>query len=225
MTDPRLAAARRQASGGAIDGRLDHLVVVVPDLESATARMETRLGVAFTPGGSHEGLGTRNTLLSLGPRAYLELLGPDPAQPPPGAGLWLGAGGRRRASLAAWCVRSNDLTALASGPAGHLVGPVRSMSRATPAGDRLAWTLTLPLTPPPHGGLAPFFIDWTGARHPCDALADHGVRLTALRGRHPAPDKVRADLAALGVRLDVEEGQAIGLAAELACPNGKVVID
>ena len=194
--------------------------------------MEDRLGVPFTPGGSHEGLGTRNALLRIGPRAYLELLGPDPAQPAPTEGLWLGAQHRSGPSLAAWCVRSADLNALAASHGGSrnpatapLVGPVRSMSRATPDGGRIAWMLTLPVLPPPHGGIIPFFIDWTGGRHPCDALPDHGVRLTSLRGRHPDPAQARADLDALSVRLEIDEASSgpPGLAARLATPSGSVV--
>ena len=205
-----------------IDPAADHLVYVVPDLGPSVRAVEDRLGVSFTPGGSHPGLGTRNVLLRIGPRIYLELLGPDPEQPRPPSGLWLAAGGEIHPSLATWCARSDDLNGLATGPAGHLVGPVRSMSRARPSGDRIAWTLTMPQTPPPHGGIVPFFIDWGETAHPCDDLPDHGVALSALRGRHPDPAAVRADLDALGVELAVEAGPP-SLRAELRTPAGTIV--
>lgn len=205
-----------------IDPAADHLVYVVPDLGPAVRAVEDRLGVPFTPGGSHPGLGTRNVLLRLGPRIYLELLGPDPGQPRPPSGLWLAAGGGVRPSLANWCVRSDDHHGLAAGPAGHLVGPVRSMSRARPSGDRIDWTLTMPHTPPPHGGIVPFFIDWGETAHPCEDLPDHGVSLSALRGRHPDPAAVRADLGGLGVELAVEAGPP-SLHAELRTPAGTIV--
>lgn len=205
-----------------IDPAADHLVYVVPDLGPAVRAVEDRLGVPFTPGGSHPGLGTRNVLLRIGLRIYLELLGPDPGQPRPPSGLWLAAGGGVRTTLATWCVRSDDLNGLAAGPAGHLVGPVRSMSRARPSGDRIAWTLTMPQTPPPHGGIVPFFIDWGETAHPCEDLPDHGVSLLALRGRHPDPAAVRADLGGLGVELAVEAGPP-SLHAELRTPAGTIV--
>ena len=206
-----------------IDTAADHLVYVVPDLGPSVRSVEDRLGVPFTPGGSHPGLGTRNVLLRIGRRVYLELLGPDPAQPRPTSGLWLAAAGGNRPSLAAWCVRSDDLNGLAAGPAGHLVGPVRAMSRARPGGDRIDWTLTMPLTPPPRGGILPFFIDWGATPHPCDDLPDHGVTLSAILGRHPDPSAARADLDALGVQLAVEAGPA-SLRAELRTPDGAIVV-
>lgn len=206
-----------------IDPATDHLVYVVPDLGLAVCEMEARFGVPFTPGGSHPGLGTRNALLRIGPSIYLELLGPDPAQPRPSSGLWFGAEGAARDSLATWCARSGNLAGLAEGPGENLVGPVRAMSRTTPAGARLAWTLTMPVVPPRHGGVVPFFIDWGETAHPCTALHDYGVRLRALRGRHPDPEAVWSDLRALGVTLDVQRGSP-ALEAYLEVPGGGAVV-
>lgn len=205
-----------------IDPAADHLVYVVPNLGIAVCEMEARLGVPFTPGGSHPGLGTRNALLRIGSRIYLELLGPDPEQPRPSGGLWLAAEGATRYSLATWCTRSDNLTGLAEGSTGRLVGPVRAMARTTPDGTRLAWTLTMPVVPPPQGGIIPFFIDWGETAHPCMGLPDYGVRLAALRGRHPDPEAVRADLSAVGVTLEVQPGRP-ALEAYLEVPGGGVV--
>ncbi len=206
-----------------IDPAADHLVYVVPDLGIAVCEMEARFGVPFTPGGSHPGLGTRNALLRIGPRIYLELLGPDPGQPRPSSGVWLAAEGAERYSLATWCARSDNLSGLAQGSGGPLVGPVRAMSRTRPDGARLAWTLSMPVVPPPHGGIVPFFIDWGETDHPCRSLPDYGVRLIALRGRHPDPKGVLRDLSALGVSLDVQPGRP-ALEAGLEVPGGGVVI-
>lgn len=206
-----------------IDPAADHLVYVVPDLGVAVCEMEARFGVPFTAGGSHPGLGTRNALLRIGPRIYLELLGPDPEQPRPSGGLWFAAEGADRHSLATWCARCDNLTGLAEGSGKDLVGPVRAMSRTTPDGARLAWTLTMPVVPPLHGGILPFFIDWGETAHPCSRLHDYGVRLRALRGRHPDPESVRSDLSVLGVTLDVQRGRP-ALEAYLEVPGGGVVV-
>jgi len=200
----------------------DHLVYAVPDLASGVRDIEARLGVRLTPGGSHPGLGTRNSLLRIADRVYLEVVGPDPEQPAPPGGLWLARGPVPLPALVTWAARCDDLSALAAGPGGHLLGAVRSMSRARPGGDRIAWTLTMPGDPPPRHGIVPFFIDWGDTSHPCADLPDRGVRLVGLDGRHPDPEAVRRDLGRLGVELAVTAGQA-GLVAVLETPGGDQV--
>lgn len=185
---------------------VDHLVFAVPDLSAGVAEMEARLGVPLSPGGSHPGGGTRNALLQLGDGAYLEVVGPDPEQPAPPDGLWLADGGPALPALVTWASRSSDLGALTRGPAGHLLGPVRSMSRRNDDGSVLSWTMTMPVRPLPRGGVVPFFIDWGDSVHPSATLPDRELRLAGLRARHPAPEAVSDELAALGVKMRVDSG-------------------
>ena len=197
----------------------DHLVYAVPDLAAGVRDMEERLEVRLAPGGSHPGLGTRNSLLRIGDRVYLEVVGPDPAQPAPPGGFWCDGGPAPLPALVTWAVRSADLDGLAAGPAGYLLGPVRSMSRTRPGGERIAWTLTMPRKPLPRQGIIPFFIDWGDTAHPCAELPDRGVRLVRLSGRHPDPEVVRRELDRLGVGLGLAAGRA-GLVAVLETPTG-----
>jgi hypothetical protein len=193
---------------------VDHLVYATPDLE-----VVHRMGFALEPGGQHVGRGTRNHLAGLGGGAYLEVIGPDPAQPEPAEPRPFGIDELTGPRLVAWAVRVGDITEVVerARAQGHDPGPVMAMSRRRPDGLLLQWRLT-----PPEPGLLPFLIDWGATPHPSESVGQ-GAELVSLTGFHPDPESVREGLAALGAELDVEAG-GIALVAVLRTPAGEVVL-
>jgi hypothetical protein len=204
--------------------RVDHLVYAAPDLESAIEGLERRLGVRAAPGGEHPGRGTRNALIALGPATYLEFLAPDPAQPEPAGGRWLGVDSPRLPRLTAWAAKSTALDRCVAEAAqrGVRLGAVRSGSRRRPDGVALSWQFTDPATVLADG-LAPFFIDWGASPHPA-ATAPGGASLVDFRAEHPAADRVRELLLCVGVDLPVEQGSRPALIATVQTALGRVEI-
>ncbi|WP_336212070.1 VOC family protein [Nonomuraea sp. LPB2021202275-12-8] len=205
------------------DPRLDHLLYAVPDLLAGVAEFAGRAGVTPAAGGSHPG-GTANYLVGLGPSAYLEIIGPDPAADP---------ATRRRAAelelldvprLAGWAVHPADICAAvrAARERGYDPGDVAPMSRRTPDGTLLEWRLTR-WDEPARVDPMPFLIDWGSTPHPA-ASGLPGVRLASFAAVHPEPAALRSRLAALGVELDVEEGPVIALRAVLDTPLGPLTL-
>ncbi|MEV0378693.1 VOC family protein [Nonomuraea sp. NPDC050643] len=180
---------------------LDHLVYATPDLDATVAELEASLGVRAATGGRHPGLGTRNHLIGLGGRSYLEIIGPDPGQETPAGPRPFGIDELAGAALVSWAVAVEDIdAAVARARArGHDPGDPRDMSRRTPAGDLLSWRLT----PPPQAGrgLVPFLIDWGATRHPAESGLPP-IALLSLTIAHPDPAAVAGRLAAVGVPLD-----------------------
>ncbi len=122
-----------------IESTLDHLVYAVPDLESAADEFRARTGLEPAAGGRHLGRGTRNLLVGLGPRSYLEIIGPDPENPVvPGAAMPFGLDQLTEPRLLTWAIRPPDIgsAARAAASAGAELGPPIAMSRRTPAGER-----------------------------------------------------------------------------------------
>jgi len=201
---------------------LDHLVYAAPDLEAAAGELEKRLGVRATAGGQHPGGGTRNALVGLGPGRYLEILAPDPTQPPPEGGRAFGIDILRSPRLARWAAKGTDLDRLAAAASenGIALGAVRPGSRRRPDGVTLSWRFTDPGALVADG-LAPFFIDWGGSPHPSASLPG-AVSLVELRAEHPDPDGARETLRRLGVELVVVKGPKAALIAILQTPRGRV---
>ena len=208
----------------------DHLVLAVPDLEAGVRDLARRTGVVPVDGGSHPGRGTRNALVGLEhrgrARCYLELLGPDPAQPavaPERTMLGFGLlGATFEPHLHAWAVRPADLDATlrTAAEAGVDVGEAVAASRATPDGGQLAWRLAVP-DPLGLGGVQPFLIDWEAGAHPSDADLPV-LELVQLELRHPDPDSAARTLALLGVGWPVVAADQPGLRALLRTPSGLV---
>ena len=205
----------------ATPSQLDHLVYAAPDLDAAVAELEARLGVRASPGGSHPGIATRNCLLSLSDTAYLEVIGPDPEQPPPDSPRPFGIDDLQAGRLVTWAIHDSDLEkrVASAKDAGYDPGTIMPLSRQSPDG-LLEWRLTM-RPEPAGGGLVPFLIDW--GETPSPALSStKGASLLDLRAQHPDPDPVRRLLATLEISLAVEAGPAPALIAVLETPAGEI---
>ncbi len=207
---------------------IDHLVYAAPDLALASAGIADILGATPTPGGSHVGRGTHNDLLSLGGATYLEVIGPDPAQPAPEGPRPFGIDGLTAPRLVAWCVRPRrrlDEIVSEASSAGIVFGAVTAMSRLRPDGVLLEWELTIPQPDGPFGCALPFVIDWGESVHPTDTLPD-GVRLVGLDVVHPQPQLLRAALDILGLSTGVEVhgGEQPSLRARMVTKRSEVTL-
>lgn len=201
---------------------MDHLVFASPDLDEGVRHVERLLGVTSAPGGQHHGLGTRNRLIGLGADCYMEVVSIDPEQPDPDGPRWFGLDSLEAPRLVSWCAKSRDLDALGARAraAGIDLGDARSGGRTTPDGIRLTWTFTDPWAERA-GGVIPFFIDWGATTHPAVAL-DHPCTFQRVRLEHPDATNVGQWAAALGLDVDVMEGEHPAVIALIDSPNGLV---
>jgi Glyoxalase-like domain len=202
--------------------RVDHLVYATPDLEASVNNLEKRLGVRAAAGGQHPGRGTRNALLRLGERSYLEIVGPDPSQAWDDTPRWFGIDANSGSRLMTWAANATSLDDVIANANrnGLRLGPVTSGSRMRSDGVMLRWNFTDPVTIIADG-LVPFFIDWGRSPHPAVAAPD-GVKLVSMRAEHPEPGKVADALSSLGIPMQVDYNHEPSLIAELQTPNGLI---
>lgn len=137
---------------------LDHLVILVPDLEQAI-RDHTALGFTVQPGGTHSEGSTHNALIGFADGSYLELIAflqPDPAH------RWYRHQEAGQFGLIDFALSPADIRLTIDAtraptkgqpPAfdgGSYEGPFKG-GRERPDGERLAWEIALP-----PGGDLPF---------------------------------------------------------------------
>jgi len=155
-------------------GGIDHIAIAVADPDSAAAELTEKVGLAFTAGGRHAGLGTFNRIAFVGD-AYLELMGVEDAGL---AANWpMGAatlrtleqgGGFMTYALLDDAIRVTVPRLQANG---SRIGPVVHGSRERPDGERVDWwTAMLPELGPDR---PPFLIKhlYAGAEWGAGALA------------------------------------------------------
>ncbi|MCA9738100.1 MAG: VOC family protein [Gemmatimonadetes bacterium] len=204
--------------------RVDHLVVAAPDLEEGVRWFEERVRVAPGPGGRHPAWGTRNRILALGPRCYVEVIGPDPERESVELPTLFGIDRLEEPGLVAWAAAGTDLEGAVrrARAAGLALGEPVSGSRRRPDGSLLAWSMTDPYSADPEWPL-PFLLDWSDSAHPAAGWTGD-VTLVDLRAEHPEPQRLRDGLAVLDVPLPVTEGPRAALFATLRGPGGDVVL-
>ena len=180
---------------------IDHLVIAVPDVDAAAARLETALGLRSTGGGRHPGQGTVNRLVWFGD-SYLELIGIEDAAL--AAGSWIGRpaldalDGSPDGGFATWAAATDDLADF-----GELEGPMDG-ERRRPDGRVVRWRIARA------GALGrdqpPFLIehDVTAAEWTPEERAERAIE------RHPVGGPVRLTRLRIGVRDPVAAARRVG---------------
>lgn len=201
---------------------LDHLLYATPDVDATVAELEERFGVPFGPGGRHPGWGTRNRILPLGDRLYLEVIGPDEEQVARGVEPLMEAHRLDGPGLRWWAVRPflMPLTCGEFETAGFVPGEVVEGRRELEGGGVLTWQITDPRVRL-LDGLLPLVIDWGMSEvHPGDDPAA-AVVLRDFRLEHPDHPRLSPLFQSLDLP-PVHPGEAPGLVATFETPNGTV---
>jgi len=215
------------AEGRTVRESVDHLLLGARDLDEGIAWLDARTGVKAQPGGSHPGVGTRNALVSLGGRQYLEIIAPVPAQAAFNFNLDLRA--LRTPRLVTWAVSTPDVDAAVAAARRHgleVVGP-RDGSRTRPDGSVLQWRsagLTASFAEADVDPV-PFFIEWASSSHHPSSDAPAGCRLVDVAIAAPEPAKLEAVLAGLGIGARVTKAAHVRLSATLDTPKGRVTLE
>jgi len=199
---------------------LDHIILGIDDLDRGVAWVEQLTGVRAIFGGVHPGRGTWNALLALGPSCYLEIIAPDPQQSSP---AWFTQVlTMPDPKLITWAVHTPDITMLAQTAiaAGFPIDGPHDGKRSRPDGKILSWRLFHLWDD--HGGLLPFFIEWSrDSVHPA-ADAPSGCQLERFHLQSPDAAELARACQTLAVEVQVELGSKPLMFARLSSPRGEV---
>ena len=220
MTAGALAAPRWLRAEDRVPSNLDHILLGVSELDHGIAWTEKRTGVRAMFGGVHPGRGTRNALLSLGPRSYLEIIAPDPKQPLGDIAKNLAE--LREPTLFNWAVHTDDIAGAAQRAvaAGFAIDGPADGSRTRPDGKLLRWKACR--LKDDRGGLLPFFIEWShDSVHPATD-APGGCVLKQFALESPSAPDLAWLCRNLGLDVEVERAQQPALRTILGSPRGEV---
>jgi Glyoxalase-like domain len=215
-----LAENTETADDDDVPALLDHILLGCNDLDRGIQLVEEATGVRPAIGGVHPGRGTRNALLSLGERRYLEIIAPDSSQGP--VVHFPQILGMTDPRLIGWAVHPPDIAAVAKQLRENQVaftGPDDG-SRKRPDGRVLNWK-TINLADDRHG-LLPFFIEWSAdSVHPSkDAPAK--CTLDYFEILSVDPEELAATLKRIGLDLPVQRSDKARLHALISGPKGDI---
>ncbi len=202
---------------------LDHVVIAVPDLDTAARTLEERHGLTSVEGGRHAGWGTANRIVPLGD-TYVELIAVVDEREAPGStfGRWVGEATRDGARPLGWAVRTDELDDLAR----RLGLEVTDGSRPTGDGELLRWRVAGVAEAAAEPSL-PFFLEWAaGSPFPgrAPAASAAGVRIAELRVSGNA-ERLGEWLGADALPVAVDAGAPALTRVVLEGGGGEIVLD
>jgi glyoxalase-like protein len=193
--------------------QIDHVVLVVPDLDAAVADHRGR-GFTVTPGGVHAGGLTHNALVGFADGSYLELIAFFDAAAAKGKHSWQPVA-ERGGGWADFALLCDDLAVEAKALGDLVAKPPEDGGRTRPDGVRVAWRVARLVAP------LPFLIEDVTARDlrvPTGDAAKHangtaGVKRVIVGTRSPALLDARyAKLAARGApQIGLREAEREGI--------------
>jgi glyoxalase-like protein len=194
--------------------QLDHVVLVVRDLDAAVADHRAR-GFTVTPGGVHAGGLTHNALVGFRDGSYLELIAFFDAAAAKGKHSWQPVA-ERGGGWADFALLCDDLAQEAKAVGDLVVRPPEEGGRTRPDGVAIAWRVARLVAP------LPFLIEDVTARDlrvPTGDAAKHangigGVKRVIVGTRDPAALDARyAKLAARGApQIGLRDAEREGIA-------------
>lgn len=218
----------RETTVAGFPASLDHILLGCSDLDRGIAFVEKRTGIPAAFGGVHPGRGTQNALISLSertpqepnPRRYLEIIAPDPKQS--SVEQYSAITKLKEPRLIGWASHRDDLDQFAERLRQKGIkfeGP-QPGSRQRPDGTVLHWK-ALRLKDD-HGGLLPFFIDWSAdTTHP-SIDAPKGCYLESFELLTPDSDALAKIADQLGLRVAISKAAESQIRAIIGCGNKKL---
>src|SRR3981189_1617651 len=210
---PCISWAANEEDDDEVPALLDHIILGCNDLDRGIDLVKENTGVRPTLGGVHPGRGTRNALLSLGERRYLEIIAPDSSQGqivhfPQILGM-------TEPRLIGWAVHPPDIAATAKLLRDQQVafeGPDDG-SRKRPDGRVLNWK-TINLADD-RRGILPFFIEWSADSVPPSNDAPKGCHLDYFTVMAVDPAELSRVFQHIGVEANVERSDRDRLRAHI----------
>lgn len=222
LTGGALAAPVPAWGEPSVPAVLDHILLGCSDLDKGIAFVQERTGVRAAFGGVHPGRGTRNALLSLGKKHYLEIIAPDPAQP--GTTDAYGLQKLIEPRVVTWAVHTEDIASAAKRAVarGFAIDGPRDGARARPDGVLLRWkSFGLKNM---EGSLLPFFIEWdVKTTHP-SVDAPSGCTLQKFVAQTTHPSGLQESFRKLEISVQVELGKREQLVAQISGSAGKELL-
>ena len=205
--------------------QIDHIVYTVPDLTAAIDWFEAISGIRPVFGGYHTTQGTKNAIINLGNKRYLELLAADNDNLSIKHPRWMGVDFLEQPQITRWSLKSANLPkdSLLVKNYQSEMGIIQGGQRKTTAGNTLTWEMIMPLATP-EVEIMPFMTDWqNSAIHPTDALPEQ-CQLIDLKFTHPTPNLLMNTFQKLLVDSIIIKDPKMSIKARIQCPKGIIEI-